>query len=120
MAAIRSARDWLAFRVLSGACIVGLYMVVESWLDEQSVGPARARIFAAYVTSTLLAVFAIYPMLRRGSPPAELHSDDLPMVRTTPLALEMHPKAEPEQELGLGPPQEPSPPGAPRPKHAMP
>jgi len=111
---------WLPFRVLNGACIVGLYMVVESWLNEQSVGPARARIFAAYVTSTLLAVFAIYRMLLRGPPPAELHSDYVPMVRTTPLALEMHPEAELERELGLGLAQEPSSPSAQQPTHATP
>jgi len=38
---------WLSLRILSGACVVGLYMVVESWLNEQSTGSARGRIFAA-------------------------------------------------------------------------
>lgn len=47
---------WLVLRVINGACIIGLYMVVESWLNEQSAGPRRGRIFAAYMTSTLLAL----------------------------------------------------------------
>jgi MFS family permease len=49
---------WLLLRVLSGACVVGVYMVVESWLNEQSAGPARGRIFAIYMTSTLFALAA--------------------------------------------------------------
>jgi MFS family permease len=49
---------WLPMRILGGACVVGLYMVVESWLNEQSAGAARGRIFASYMTSTLLALAA--------------------------------------------------------------
>jgi MFS family permease len=47
---------WLTLRVLSGACVVGVYMVVESWLNEQSAGPARGRVFAIYMMSTLIAL----------------------------------------------------------------
>jgi MFS family permease len=47
---------WLALRIVSGACVVGVYMVVESWLNEQSSGPARGRVFAVYMMSTLIAL----------------------------------------------------------------
>lgn len=47
---------WFFLRIIGGACVVGLYMVVESWLNEQSAGPARGRVFAIYMTSTLLAL----------------------------------------------------------------
>lgn len=47
---------WLALRVVSGACIVGVYMVVESWLNEQSSTPARGQVFAVYMMSTLIAL----------------------------------------------------------------
>jgi MFS family permease len=47
---------WLVLRILSGLCVLGLYMVVESWLNEQSAGPARGRIFSIYMTSTLIAL----------------------------------------------------------------
>jgi MFS family permease len=47
---------WLVLRVISGACVVGVYMVVESWLNEQSAGPARGRVFAVYMMSTLIAL----------------------------------------------------------------
>ncbi|MGA7983536.1 MAG: MFS transporter [Chromatiaceae bacterium] len=47
---------WFVLRVVNGICVVGLYMVVESWLNEQSAGPARGRIFASYMMSTLFAL----------------------------------------------------------------
>ena len=47
---------WFMLRALSGLCVVGIYMVVESWLNEQSTGPARGRIFSIYMTSTLIAL----------------------------------------------------------------
>lgn len=49
---------WLVLRSVSGLCVVGIYMVVESWLNEQSSGPARGRIFSLYMTSTLIALGA--------------------------------------------------------------
>lgn len=47
---------WLFLRILSGVCVVGIYMVVESWLNEQSAGPSRGRIFSVYMMSTLIAL----------------------------------------------------------------
>ena len=47
---------WLVLRIVSGLSIVGLYMVVESWLNEQSAGPVRGRIFSIYMMSTLFAL----------------------------------------------------------------
>jgi MFS family permease len=47
---------WLVLRIANGLCVLGLYMVVESWLNEQSAGPARGSIFSAYMASTLVAL----------------------------------------------------------------
>ena len=47
---------WLVLRIISGLCVVGLYMVVESWLNEQVAGPSRGRIFSFYMMSTLIAL----------------------------------------------------------------
>ena len=49
---------WLALRLLNGACVVGLYMVVESWLNAQCTGRERGRVFAIYMMSTLGALGA--------------------------------------------------------------
>ena len=59
MYAIRSYYDpwiWLPLRVLNGASVVGLYMVVESWLNEKTPTPIRGRVFAVYMITTLLAL----------------------------------------------------------------
>ncbi len=57
---------WLLLRIFSGLCVVGLYMVVESWLNEQSAGPARGRIFSLYMMSTLVALGAGQSLLLAG------------------------------------------------------
>jgi len=59
---------WLLLRVLNGLCIVSVYMVVESWLNEQSAGPARGRIFSIYMTSTLIALGGGQFLLLAGDP----------------------------------------------------
>lgn len=57
---------WLLLRILSGACVVGVYTVVESWLNEQSAGPSRGRIFSLYMMSTLMALGAGQFLLLAG------------------------------------------------------
>lgn len=57
---------WLSLRILSGACVVGIYMVVESWLNEQSTAPNRGRIFSFYMMSTLVALGAGQFLLLSG------------------------------------------------------
>ena len=47
---------WFVLRVLNGVSVVGLYMVVESWLNEQTPGSRRGRVFAVYMITTLLAL----------------------------------------------------------------
>lgn len=47
---------WAIFRMISGISIVGLYMVVESWLNEQSSHHSRGRVFATYMSITLVAL----------------------------------------------------------------
>lgn len=47
---------WLALRVLTGACLVGLYTVIESWLNAQTPNTQRGKVFAAYMIVTLLAL----------------------------------------------------------------
>ena len=57
---------WLLLRVINGLSVLGLYVVVESWLNEQSTGPARGRLFSLYMTSTLLALGAGQFLLLAG------------------------------------------------------
>lgn len=47
---------WALMRILTGFCFAGLYMVIESWLNEQSTNDTRGRIFAVYVAVNLTAL----------------------------------------------------------------
>jgi MFS family permease len=50
---------WWALRIISGICIVGLYMIVESWLNSLiKTHPKRGRIFSIYMMTTLVALGA--------------------------------------------------------------
>jgi MFS family permease len=49
---------WFVLRLLNGAAVVGIYMVVESWLNAQTPTALRGRVFASYMVSTLLALAA--------------------------------------------------------------
>jgi len=40
---------WSCMRVLTGFCFAGLYMVIESWLNERSTNETRGRLFSAYL-----------------------------------------------------------------------
>lgn len=51
-----AAPVWMVLRFLTGACVVGLYMVIESWLNERSPNEARGRVFALYQVISLLAL----------------------------------------------------------------
>jgi MFS family permease len=49
---------WFALRLVTGIAIVGLYIVIESWINATIPNAQRGRIFAIYMTLTLLAVSA--------------------------------------------------------------
>lgn len=47
---------WAILRMISGISMVGLYMVIESWLNEQSPHHSRGKIFTIYISITLVAL----------------------------------------------------------------
>ena len=47
---------WSLMRVLTGFCFAGLYMVIESWLNEQSTNETRGRLFSAYLVVNFSAL----------------------------------------------------------------
>jgi len=52
------AAVWGVLRFVTGVCVVGLYMVIESWLNERSTNDARGRVFALYQVISLVALAA--------------------------------------------------------------
>ena len=49
---------WGALRVLTGIALVGLYTVIESWLNVQAPPDKRSQVFAVYMAVNLLALAA--------------------------------------------------------------
>ena len=47
---------WFMARALAGMCVVGIYIVIESWLNEQTTNEQRGHIFSVYMTTTLLGL----------------------------------------------------------------
>ncbi len=47
---------WWVLRLLTGVCVMGLYLVIESWLNEQTNRGQRGRVFAVYMITTLIAL----------------------------------------------------------------
>ena len=47
---------WMVTRFVTGTCLVGIYMIIESWLNAQTPNEVRGRIFATYMLVNLLAL----------------------------------------------------------------
>jgi MFS family permease len=53
---------WIAFRSISGLCIAGIYLVVESWLNDQASNEVRGLVMSVYVIVNF-AAFTVAQML---------------------------------------------------------
>jgi MFS family permease len=50
---------WWLLRIITGICVVGIYMIVESWLNSLiKNNPRRGKLFSVYIMTTLLALGA--------------------------------------------------------------
>jgi MFS family permease len=58
---------WLAARAMAGMCIVGIYIVIESWLNEQTGNEQRGQVFSIYMTVTFVGLGAGQLMLLLGN-----------------------------------------------------
>lgn len=55
---------WGLLRVAAGVAIVGLYTVIESWLNATADGARRGRVFAVYMAVNLVALALGQQLLR--------------------------------------------------------
>lgn len=47
---------WILLRAITGICMIGIFMTIESWLNVLAPNQFRGRIFAAYMTVVLIAL----------------------------------------------------------------
>ena len=59
---------WIPLRALSGVCFAGLFMVIESWLNERATSVNRGQVLAVYMVINLSAVTVGQMMLPLGDP----------------------------------------------------
>jgi MFS family permease len=84
---------WLGLRVLYGLALVGLYMIIESWLNAQVPSEKRGQVFAIYmmVLAAVLISAALMPitMTRQTQPsmPQTMNTDLRQLVRVAPVAI---------------------------------
>ena len=59
---------WLLLRVITGVALVGIYTVIESWLNTQAPPERRGQVFACYMAVNLGALALAQQMLNWDSP----------------------------------------------------
>jgi MFS family permease len=47
---------WLAFRFVIGVCFAGLYMIIESWLNDRATNTNRGLLMSAYIIVNFAAI----------------------------------------------------------------
>ncbi|MGY4475463.1 MFS transporter [Bradyrhizobium sp. USDA 3364] len=64
---------WIVFRALTGLCLAGLYLVVESWLNDRASNETRGLVLSAYVVVNYVAItlgqslVTLYPIAEAGN-----------------------------------------------------
>lgn len=49
---------WLLLRIITGICMLGMYLVIESWINTLATRETRGSLFAIYMAINLLALGA--------------------------------------------------------------
>jgi hypothetical protein len=47
---------WFVFRLIIGASLAGLYMIIESWLNDRATNETRGLIMSAYIVVNFVAI----------------------------------------------------------------
>ncbi len=59
---------WIGIRAILGFCLAGLYMVIESWLNDIATRATRGTIFSGYMLVNLVAIAAGQYLLLLADP----------------------------------------------------
>ncbi len=60
---------WFAFRVLTGISLAGLFMVIESWLNDNASNKTRGLVFSSYIAINFSAI-AVGQLIVAGGDPS--------------------------------------------------
>lgn len=59
---------WVIYRAVTGACFAGLYMVIESWLNDRATPETRGRLVSLYVMVNMVFLAAGAQLMNLDSP----------------------------------------------------
>ena len=59
---------WMAWRAITGACFAGLFMVIESWLNDRATPDTRGRIVSIYVMVNMVFLAAGTQLMNLETP----------------------------------------------------
>ncbi|MEE2691566.1 MAG: MFS transporter [Pseudomonadota bacterium] len=95
---------WPILRAVTGFCFAGLFMIIESWINERATNSTRGRILSVYRIVDLLALTAGNALLTVASPASfELFAliSILISLALVPVALTRSPAPKPIQTAKL-------------------
>ena len=67
-AAFPSAIFWTVLRIIIGFCFSGVYVVAESWLNDNSTNQTRGQVLSVYVIVQLIGIVSAQALLNFGDP----------------------------------------------------
>jgi len=59
---------WLLLRLFTGVCIAGLYMIIESWLNDRATAATRGTLLSVYTIINLSMMMVGQQLLNLASP----------------------------------------------------
>jgi len=87
---------WLVLRILQGVVLLGLYMVIESWINHRA-GQDRAQVFSIYMMVNLIAIaIGQYLILIRGVDGVASFAIAAALVSVGLLPIALTPVTQPE------------------------
>ncbi len=92
------ALPWWLLRVMTGLCLAGLYLIIESWLNERATPENRGLVFTTYTTVNF-TVITLGQMLMLADDPLRFHLFSLASILVSlaavPVALTRSPQPAP-------------------------
>ena len=96
---------WLLLRAITGYCFAGLYMIIESWLNEQATNENRGSLLGIYMVVNFMAIMLGQLMLNIADPAGfELFAivTILTSLALIPVALTTSVQPAPLTSIGIG------------------